>query len=116
MRAARPQPARSGAVPSSESGLAAGEPLSERDEITGRDHPQRIDTASVGTSDAKFKAGNICGLTAPRQPTELCHQQAGGGVEALFLGQVGAEVLVEFVDARNTPHRVLPIRILADVE
>src|SRR5947209_3030917 len=99
MRAARPRPARPGAVPSFGSGLAAGEPLRKRHEITRRDHPQRIDTASVGTSDAKFKTGNIRGLTAPRQPSELFHQQAGNGVEALFLGQVGAEVLVEFVDA-----------------
>src|SRR4051794_23875867 len=116
MRATRPQPARPGAVLSLESGLAAGKPLGRRHEIARRNYAQRIDTTPVGTGDAELKAGDVGRLTAPGQSSELFHQQTRDGVESLLLGELRAEVFVEFIDAGDAANGVLPISILADVQ
>ena len=43
------------------------------------------------------------------------HQQTRHGIEALLLGEVRAEVLVELIDARDAADGELPLRLLADV-
>src|SRR5438067_1379208 len=81
------------------SGLAAGQPLIVRHEVPGWDHAQRIDSASVGAGYPEFETVDVGSFAAPRQAAELFHQESGDGIEALFLGQIRIEVLVEFVDA-----------------
>src|SRR6202011_857988 len=97
------------------SGLAAGLPLFRRHEITRRDYSQRIDPAPVGAGHPEFDPLDVGSLAAPRQPAELFHQETRHGIEALLLGQLRAEILVELVDPRDTANGVLPVGLLANV-
>src|SRR5262249_16851039 len=106
---------RSDAVRSWRSGLVAGQPLIRRYEIARRNHAQRIDTPAVGARDAELETIDVGRLAAPGQPAELLHDETGHRVEALLLGELRAEILVELVDPRDPADRVLVVRLLADV-
>src|SRR4029077_16787439 len=96
--------------------LGAGRALfGGRLHVARREHTQRIDAAPVGAQHAALAALEARGLARARQPPELLHEEAGDGVHALLLGQVRAEVLVEFLDARGAAHRELPLGVAADV-
>ncbi len=80
-------------------------------EVAWRHDAQRIDAAPIGARHAELESVDGGRLAPTRQPSQLLHQQPGHGIEALFLGELRAEVLVELVDAGDAAHRVLPVRL-----
>src|ERR1700730_7854823 len=97
------------------SGLAVRQTLFRRNDVLRRHHAQRVDTPAVGTGYPKLEAVDGCGVTSPRQAAKLFHEQTGDGIEAFLFREVRTEIFIELVDARDTAHRELPLRLLTDV-
>ena len=74
-----------------------------------------VEAAAVGTQHLEFEAAEHEGFAAARQPAQEVDDQAADGVE-LLVAEVGAEVAVEFVDARLRLDGELALAFLADVE
>src|SRR6516164_2396307 len=106
--------ARLSALLTGRSGPAACESLLRRHDVTGRDHSQRIDPAAVRAHHAELEAIDARHLAAPRQAAELLHEQPRHGVKPLLLGEMGAEVLVELLDAGHAAHGELALGFLAN--
>src|SRR5579862_1128023 len=83
-----------------------------RQHVARRDDAQRVDAPAVGAQYAELEAIDAERLAAAWQPAELLHDEAGHGVEALLLGKLRSE---ELVDAGHAAHRELPLRLAADV-
>src|SRR5262245_23891230 len=78
-------------------GAAGGSFIGRGQHVTRCQHAQRIDAAAVGAQYAELEAVDARGLAAARQAAELLHQEPGDGVDALSLGEVRAEELVELL-------------------
>src|SRR6185437_3281038 len=86
-----------------------------RRHIMRRHDPQGVYPAPVGPRDAELETVDARGLPAPGQPPELLHEQSRHGLEAFLLREAGAEVLVEFLDARHPADQEEALGLLADV-
>src|SRR6187549_2195438 len=77
-------------------------------------HAHGFDATPVGTHDAELETLQFQRFAAPWQPAEMlghqpCHRIDGG------IGELRAEIFVEFADASAAANQVLPVGLDADV-
>src|SRR6202165_3340427 len=72
----------------------------------GGNHSQQIDAAAIGAQYAKLQRPDLNGFSAARQPPELLHQQAAGGV-GFLVGKGSPGVVIEVGDRRERGARVV---------